>query len=289
MFTLTNIVIFIIGATFLAVWLIFYFKGLKNAALFEPLEEQEYPLKEIYFVGYEMLNAIKYRYRTKGDRKLRKEFSILYGEKYAEYYLRVIHSQQITIAFSMLVISFGLYGLANDILILAVMLVFSCLAYYYFGTVTGNKILKRSEELMSDFSEVISKLALLSNAGMIFREAWEEVAFTGDGVLYKEMQTTVNEMNNGFAEIDAIFRFGARCMVPEIKKFSSTVVQGITKGNSELAIMLQNQSKEVWNLRRQLIRRQGEKASSKLMLPIMVMFVGILIMVLIPIFANLGA
>ena len=52
--------------------------------------------------------------------------------------------------------------------------------------------------------------------------------------------------------------------------------------------MLQSQSKEVWNLRRQNIRRQGEKAASKLMLPIMIMFIGILIMVLIPIFANLG-
>jgi len=102
------------------------------------------------------------------------------------------------------------------------------------------------------------------------------------------MQTAVDEMNNGFAEVDALFRFGSRCVVPEIKKFTSTVVQGITKGNSELSMMLQEQSREVWNLRRQNIKRQGEMASSKLMIPIMIMFVGILVMVLIPIFANIG-
>ena len=34
--------------------------------------------------------------------------------------------------------------------------------------------------------------------------------------------------------------------------------------------------------------RQGEKASAKLMIPIMIMFMGILVMVLIPIFTNLG-
>lgn len=288
MFTLTDILVFSVGAVFLLMWLFLFIKGLKNAKLFDVLEEKEYPLKEIYFVGYEALNIVKYSYRSKKDRKLRKEISILYGEKYADYYLRVIHSQQVTMALSLIVLSFAMYGLANDILALAVVLMFAFVAYYYFGSVTGNKILSRSEEMMSDFSEVISKLALLTNAGMIFREAWEEVACTGDRALYLEMQTSIDEMNNGYAEVDALFRFGARCVVPEIKKFTSTVVQGITKGNSELSIMLQNQSKEVWNLRRQTIRRQGEKASGKLMIPIMIMFIGILVMILIPIFSNLG-
>ena len=289
MFGVTDIIIFSIGGLFLAVWLILYLKGMKNASLFEPLDEKDYPLKEIYFVGYEALNTVKYAYHSKNDRKLRKEISILYGEKYADYYLRVIHSQQITMALSLLVFAFAMYGLADDIAALAVVVVFAFVAYYYFGTVTSEKILKRSEEMMTDFSEVISKLALLTNAGMIFREAWEEVAYTGDRALYLEMQTAVDEMNNGFAEIDALFRFGSRCVVPEIKKFTSTVVQGITKGNSELSAMLQDQSREVWNLRRQNIKRQGEKASSKLMIPIMIMFVGILIMILIPIFSNIGA
>lgn len=288
MFTLTDLIIFGIGAMFLAVWLLLYFKGRKHASLFEPLEEKEYPFKEIYFVGYEALNLAKYSYRSKGDRKLRKEAAILYGEKYADYYLRVIHAQQVTIMLSMIVLSFALYGLAHDVLVLIVILVFSFLAYYYFGTVAGNQILRRSEEMMSDFSEVISKLALLTNAGMIFREAWEEAAYTGDRALYREMQAAIDEMNNGFAEVDALFRFGSRCVVPEIKKFTSTVIQGITKGNSELSVMLQNQSREVWNLRRQSIRREGEKASSKLLIPILMMFLGILVMILIPIFANLG-
>lgn len=288
MFTVTDITVFAVGAVFLLLWLFLFLKGLKNAKLFDVLEEKEYPLKEIYFVGYEALHIVKYSYRSRKDRKLRKEISILYGEKYADYYLRVIHSQQVTIALSLIVLSFAMYGLANDILALVVVLLFAFVAYYYFGTVTGNKILSRSEEMMSDFSEVISKLALLTNAGMIFREAWEEVAYTGERALYKEMQTSIEEMNNGYAEVDALFRFGTRCVVPEIKKFTSTVVQGITKGNSELSVMLQNQSKEVWNLRRQTIRRQGEKASSKLMIPILIMFIGILVMILIPIFSNLG-
>ena len=95
-------------------------------------------------------------------------------------------------------------------------------------------------------------------------------------------------MNNGVAEVDAIYGFGMRCMLPEIKKFSSTIIQGLTKGNSELAAMLQDQSKEVWQMKKQLVRREGEKAASKLLIPICIMFVGILIMILVPIFTNIG-
>ena len=102
------------------------------------------------------------------------------------------------------------------------------------------------------------------------------------------MQRCVDEMNNGVSEIDAMFNFGSRCIIPEIKKFTSTIVQGMVKGNSELTAMLQEQSKEVWALKKQNVRRQGEKASAKLLIPMMMMFIGILVMVIIPIFANMG-
>ena len=134
----------------------------------------------------------------------------------------------------------------------------------------------------------MSKLALLTNAGLILKEAWEVIAFEGEGVIYSEMQRAVEEMKNGVSDVDAIYSFGTRCMLPEIKKFTSTILQGITKGNRELSMMLQEQSKEVWQMKKQLVRREGEKASSKLLIPICIMFVGVLIMILVPIFTNLG-
>ena len=288
MLSLFDIVVFTVGAVFLGIWLIFFFTGLKYAQLFDGLDENEYPFKEIYFLGYAIMEAIHYQYKSKHDRKLRKELGVLYGDKYAEYYIRVIYAQKVTLSFTLLLLAAPLYGFANDILASLVVVMFAGLAFYYFGTLTETKIMKRSEELLLDFSNVVSKLALLTNAGMILREAWEEVAYTGETTLYKEMQTTVNEMKNGVSEIDAMFNFGSRCIIPEIKKFTSTIVQGMVKGNSDLIIMLQEQSKEVWALKKQNVRRQGEKASSKLMIPMMLMFVGILIMVIVPVFANMG-
>lgn len=278
----------ILGAVTLVLWIFLFVKGLPHNRLFDALEEKDYPFKEIYGMGYAVLEMMKYSYKSKADRKMRQHLNILYGEKYADYYLRVVHSQQITLSITLFVLSFALYGIAQDIMAFGVGIMFAGLAYYYFGTLTSNKILKRSEELLHDFSEVVSKLALLTNAGMILKEAWIEIAFNGTGTFYKEMQTTVQEMNNGVAEVDAIYNFGTRCILPEIKKFTSTVIQGLVKGNKELTLMLQDQSKEVWNLKKQLVRRAGEKANSKLMIPILIMFIGILIMIVVPIFTNLG-
>lgn len=287
--SIVDLLIIVLGAFSLVVWLHFYSKGKKHNEMFDVLNEKEYPLKEIYGLGYAVLEKLKYGYKTKGDRKLRQQLEVLYGDKYSEYYLRVIHSQQVTWAMTIFVLSFVFYGLSSEILALLLGFMFSGLAYYYFGTTTQKRILKRSGELLHDFSEVVSKLALLTNAGMILREAWEEVAFGGEGTIYTEMQIAVNDMNNGQSEVDAIYQFGNRCIIPEIKKFTSTIVQGLTKGNSELVSMLQEQSKEVWQLKKQLVRREGEKAASKLLIPICIMFLGILIMILVPIFTNLGA
>jgi len=288
MFTVTNYVVFGMGLFFLLFWLALYAKGFKHAKLFETLSEHDYPLKEIYFVGYACINTLNYQYKSKADRKLRKDISVLYGDKYGDFYLRVVYSQKITLSLTLAVFAFVFYGLANDLTALIILLVFSVLAYYYFGKTTEKKISKRSEEMLRDFSEVISKLALLTNAGMILREAWEEVAFTGSTSLYVEMQKAFDEMSNGTSEVDALYRFGVRCVIPEVKKFTSTLVQGLVKGNSELTLMLKEQSKEVWAVKKTNIKRQGEKAASKLLIPICIMFIGILIMIIVPIFSNIG-
>ena len=40
-----------------------------------------------------MLEAIHYDYKSKSDRKLRRDVKILYGEKYAEFFVRVIYAE----------------------------------------------------------------------------------------------------------------------------------------------------------------------------------------------------
>lgn len=285
-----DIVIYAIFGISFVLWLFIFAKSKKYDSIFENLDKKDFPLKEIYSTGYCILEMIGYKFTNKRDRKKRQELNVLYGEKYAEYYLRVIYSQQISMAILVYFLSFAMYGFSQQIAVWLIMVAFAGVAFYYFGDVSSKKIRLRSEEMLSDFCEVVSKLALLTNAGMILHEAWDFVADSGEeGTIYKEMRNARDDMNNGLSDIEAIRRFGNRCIIPEIRKFTSTLIQGMVKGNDELVLMLQNQSSEVWSEKKQNVRRQGEKAASKLLIPMLLMFVGILIMVIVPIFANLGA
>lgn len=283
-----DLVIMGIGCVFLIIWLVIFITSRKYDNLFEGLEEKEFSLKELYSTGYLVMKISGYKYKSKFDRKLRQDMEVLYDSKYVDYYLRVTYARAATYGMLLFVLAFVVYGVSAEVMVLPIMFMFSGLSVYYVLTLAPKQIEKRSSELICDFSEVVSKLALLTNAGMILREAWEVTADAGEGVFYREMKTTVTDMQNGVSEMEAIRRFGIRCMMPEIKKFSATLIQGIQKGNSELSSMLQGQSSEIWNLRKQHVKREGEKAASKLMIPIFMMFMGILIMVIIPIFANLG-
>ena len=289
--TITDLVMMGLG-TLLMLFIIFLsIKGRQYDYLFESLDDKDFRLKEIYSIGYAFIEISKINFQSdssKVNRKLRQELRVLYDEKYVEYYLRVIYSQCISFFFVFLQLSFIFYGLSRDIAAFAIFALLSFVIAYYFFTSVDKKITKRSEELLSDFSDAVSNLALLTNAGMILREAWEATSYTGEGVLYQEMRKTVEDMHNGISDVEAIRLFGVRCIIPEIKKFSSTLIQGMEKGNRELAVALRQQSDELWELKKQTVKRQGETAASKLLLPMIIMFIGVLIIIIVPVFANMG-
>lgn len=287
--SITDYIFVGMGILFLLIWLVLYFKYSKYNSFFEPLEEKEFPLKECYSFGYGILQDFKIKCTGKTSRKIRRSLSVIYDDKYVEYYLRVTYSQCISISSMLFIASFCLYGVSGEPLIILICLIMAAVLAYYFLTLPAKKVGKRSEEMLSDFCEVVSKLALLTNAGMIMREAWNEVAYTSNSTIYKEMQITCDDIKNGISEIEAIRRFGLRCMFPEAKRFSSTIIQGIEKGNRELAMMLKAQSDEVWKNKQEDIKRQGIKANSKLLIPMFIMFIGVLIMIIVPILSNIGA
>ena len=286
--TAFDIVCIIGGGISAFLWIVLLLYGRKYDKMFSALSEDEFKGKELYSTGYAFMNLIHYNYKSKRDRTLRQQLEILYEKKYVEYYLRVLYAQGATVMLLFCVLSFTFYGISGEAIMVPLMWVFGATLFYYCITSPQKKIDARSAEMLGDFADVVAKLALLTNAGMILREAWDLISESGETAFYKEMKLAMTDINTGISDSEAIRRFGVRCMIPEAKKFSSTIVQGIQMGNKELSAMLQQQSGEVWNLRKQNARREGEKAAGKLMIPIFIMFFGILIMIVIPIFANIG-
>ena len=176
----------------------------------------------------------------------------------------------------------------DKILLFFVGLVMCGAMYYYFSTLPASRIKQRSADILSEFPHAVSTIALLVNSGMTLREAWREVSLSDETELYVQMRKVNDDMDNGIAEIDALYNFAERCVSPEIKKFTSFIVQGLEKGSKDLAYALQNQTDEMWQLKKQNTLKQGELASSKLLIPLLVMFGGVLVMIIGPIMTNLG-
>lgn len=263
----------------------------KYESMIAPLDNKEFVLKDCYGVGLSLLEMIHFDYRSKASNDLRDSIRTLYGDKYAEYYLRIAYAQRISLTLLSLWVCliFACFASGTDgMVILGLGLVVAGVVYYYFRVLFESRIKKRSSEYLRDFPDAISTIALLVNSGMMLREAWTLVASSGDKPLYKQMYQVTEEMNNGKSEADALYAFSIRCASSEIKKFTAFIIQGLEKGNRELSASLRNQSNQLWEEKRQLTLQQGEAASSKLLIPIFVMFIGILIMIMGPIMTNLG-
>jgi tight adherence protein C len=129
-------------------------------------------------------------------------------------------------------------------------------------------------------------MALLINSGMVMREAWVKVSKTGDRALYQEMRIASDEMANGASDLEAFRNFAERCSVKSIRKVTSTLVQNMQKGNKELSYFLEEMSREMWDEKKNLVRQKGEIAGTKLMIPIGMIFIGILMLIIVPIFMN---
>ena len=66
------------------------------------------------------------------------------------------------------------------------------------------------------------------------------------------------------------------------------MIQNLQKGSAEVADFLRDMSKEAWEEKKNFVKRKGETASAKLVFPIGLIFVGVLIIIIVPMFGALG-
>lgn len=263
----------------------------KYTELLTPLDDKEFPLKDLYGLGFGLMSIFRIDFKTNTENSLRERIRILHGEKFAEYYLRVYCAQRLTftaLTFLGCAILAALASGNDGIFIFIIGFLVSGAVYYYYFTSAETKMKKNSMVYLRDFPNAISTIALLVNSGMVLRDAWTQVAESDDKPLYLQMRKVKEDMNNGISEIDALYTFSLRCATPEIKKFTSFIIQGIERTQKDLAASLRSQSAELWEIKRQTTIQQGQLASSKLLIPIFVMFVGILVMIMGPIMTNLA-
>ena len=143
---------------------------------------------------------------------------------------------------------------------------------------------RRRLEIQMEFPEFVNKLTLLVNAGMTISKAWENIINDNkkDNILYQEMTLALGEIKAGKPEAVAYEEFARRCQVKEVTKFVSVILMNLKRGGSEVVPVLKQQGTECWEMRKAAARQMGEQAGTKILLPMMIMFIGIIIIVATP-------
>lgn len=286
---IATIAVLVMSTVLTILFLVVWNAGCRNCAvLLDALEEDKYRMKLLYGFGFEVLERIHYQGNSKGARRMLQQCKIIYGEKYAEFYYRLNLAQKISGFAAVFLLGCIFSVLVDSSAILLFGLVAAAGIAYYYHTLISDIMNKRKEEITREFPEVLSKLALLVNAGMILSEAWKNISQTGKGTLYEEMDLAVQEMQNGVSEGVAYIDFARRCSDVQVNKFASTLAQNLQKGNQELVFFLRQFADESWTEKKHLVRRKGEEASNKLIIPIAIMFIGLMLMIMIPIFSNIS-
>lgn len=278
------IIVFIVYSIILLA--LFFLSKNKYKDYIEPLDKKEYRLKSLLPVGFFILDKIKYKYSSKYDRMLQSKLAELKEAKYSLYYLQVHMANKVTLLLVvLLIIVFA--GITVDELDIGY-IIFGVLVLGAVVYLTDNelneKVKKRRLSIQIDFPDFLNKLILLVNAGMTMSRAWEKIITESkkDTPLYNELRTVLADIRGGKSQITAFEDFAKRCRIPEITKFVSVVLQSLSKGSSEMIPILRLQATECWEMRKHAAKRLGEEASTKMLFPMLLMFVAIILIVATP-------
>lgn len=170
-------------------------------------------------------------------------------------------------------------------------------AVWIFGDKELDKQMKiRKEQMLMDYPEIINKFTLLVNAGMTIKQAWTKLAEDyslmkakkGNSIryAYEEILLTVHELKLGLPEEGAYEQFGKRTGLTAYMKFCSLITQNLKKGTKGFTELLMHEAMQAFEERKEVARRLGEEAGTKLLIPMLVMLIIVFLIILIPAFMS---
>ncbi len=289
MSNLFQVGLLVLSTPLIFLWIYFAsFTGKKYKSYINSVFAEEFPVNDLLCVGFSLMEMLHIHTKSRRAQMKIKEISEIRGKKYAEYYYYIWLGALFTYGYTILVVMVLLAVMADSVEFFLLALLVSGLAVAYLVLTFQDKLTAHRQELLMDLPQVLSKLTLLVNSGMVLREAWRRTELTGKRALYKEMQNTSLEIENGILEIDAYRHFAERCNIKEIRKFAGLIIQNLQKGNEEIAFFLKDMADEMWETKKNEVKQKGEKANSRLLLPVLLIFIGILILILVPVLNGIG-
>lgn len=153
---------------------------------------------------------------------------------------------------------------------------------------------KNARQMQIDYPQIVNKFNLYIRAGMTIRRAWfliaQDYERKNDGKkrkAYEEMIFTMNQMQGGVSEGECYENYGKRCGISCYRKLGTMLSQNLKKGSGGLSQLLEREAQESFEDRKNLAKKLGEEAGTKLMIPMFLMLIIVFAIVIIPAFFSI--
>lgn len=148
----------------------------------------------------------------------------------------------------------------------------------------------RQEQLVLDYPRILNKLTLLLSAGLNTRNAIKRIGNDykkNNGKVvqraaYEEILILMKEMERGISEKQAYERFGERCEILPYRTLAALLIQHLQKGGDNIQHILEEECKKAQESRIAQVKIMGEKVSTKLLFPMILMLIIVFVLILVP-------
>ena len=104
---------------------------------------------------------------------------------------------------------------------------------------------------------------------------------------YEEMVNVMYKISGGASEGECYEEYGIRCNLSEYRKFGMMLSQNLRKGTRGLTELLEREAEDAFEQRKNLAKKAGEEAGTKLMIPLFLMLIIVFAIVIVPAFFSI--
>lgn len=151
---------------------------------------------------------------------------------------------------------------------------------------------ERRDQMSLDYCEVVSKLLILLGSGMSLKQSWNRISAQylekrkkkaiSERYIYEEMLTTNYEIGDGESERIAYEKFGGRTNLGSYQRLVRILIQNLQTGSRGLCELLEQESVDAMEERKAFVRKLGEEAGTKMLLPLVLMLGIVIVIIMVP-------
>lgn len=183
----------------------------------------------------------------------------------------------------------------TDIVILVLGVIIAFLVRSARDRKVEEQLKERNEQMLIDYPKIVNRYVLYYLAGLNTRSVWklicEDYQSRKEGGMryaFEEMVTAYRAMGEGMSEIKAYEMFAGRCGLSKYKTFVNLIEQLVSNGNEQISDLLEEEVNRAGKERVNRAKISGEKAATKLLLPMFMMLLCVITIVIVPAFVGMA-